>query len=417
MLTQRLSRSFSLLSAFVGLFCLPPIFQKLFAFSSLNGGEIILLFVSSLFFFALSFAWYKEKVPANASALFFTFLCFTAAELGFRFSICLFLPQERANFAWQADRLNPEEKGYIGHPFIHFTGNPGKSLRVSRIFGEREQFNNYGFPGRDFHLQKDPAKIRIATIGGSTTHSGYPMILERLLNSRDDSIVSGNYEVFNFGLAWSTSAHMLANYMLLVRSFRPDILIIHQGWNDIAVRNILPEIEAMPDYSHVFQAFSPPRPTDAWMIRLSGLYRFLRHKVDPKPWWSFMGSALQKKNIYRAERKFDDLSELKFYQKNIETIIFLAELDKTKVILTTQPFQPSKQKNDLSWKHIAQTNEILRGIATKSDSLVFIDMAKELSGKLSSEFMDLAHVTDQGRLYKAEILMDQISALVEAKIR
>lgn len=90
--------------------------------------------------------------------------------------------------------------------------------------------NAQGFIGdEDFTPQKPASTTRIAALGDSFTegyavdyHEVYPYVLEKELNA---SSTGQRYQVYNFGIAGTGTAHQLLDYQHYVRNYHPDLLV------------------------------------------------------------------------------------------------------------------------------------------------------------------------------------------------
>ncbi len=78
-------------------------------------------------------------------------------------------------------------------------------------------------------------EFRIVCLGGSTTYghnhrpeSAWPAVTERLLRERGYDV-----EVINAGMQWYATAHSLANYVLQMRYYEPDVVVVMHGVNDL----------------------------------------------------------------------------------------------------------------------------------------------------------------------------------------
>lgn len=78
-------------------------------------------------------------------------------------------------------------------------------------------------------------EFRIVCLGGSTTYgynhrpeSVWPAVTERLLRERGYDV-----EVINAGMQWYATAHSLANYVLHMRYYEPDVVVVVHGVNDL----------------------------------------------------------------------------------------------------------------------------------------------------------------------------------------
>jgi hypothetical protein len=135
----------------------------------------------------------------------------------------------------------------IPHPYLLYTARPGYEE-----FGYK-QINSLGYRGHEFSVKKTPGTFRILCLGGSTTISmpyiqnpdlTWPSLLEAGLN---EHYPQRRFEVVNAGLAYATSAELLAGYMFRHRYLQPDLVIIHEGGNDA---DPLMFENYNPEYSH-----------------------------------------------------------------------------------------------------------------------------------------------------------------------
>jgi hypothetical protein len=124
----------------------------------------------------------------------------------------------------------PDTEAYlIGHPFSQCIGNY-KNKAVSSKY----HINSLGFTDDEFIMEKPKGVIRIAALGGSTTagYEAWPNQLERLLNTGSKH----QYEVMNFGIEGYNTAHSIVNLALHVMDFQPDIVSLHDCYNEPMAR-------------------------------------------------------------------------------------------------------------------------------------------------------------------------------------
>ena len=94
--------------------------------------------------------------------------------------------------------------------------------------------HNFGFNDSSPTIKRAPGVIRILCIESSTTESGYPDPLQKLLNK----MRPGKFEVINAGIPKSSILNAFMNYSLTWRQLHPDIVIIENMvdevlWNTI----------------------------------------------------------------------------------------------------------------------------------------------------------------------------------------
>lgn len=97
--------------------------------------------------------------------------------------------------------------------------------------------NKLGFRGKEIDIE-DKSKFRILCLGGSTTmgngisdNETWPAYLEEYLRKKGFK----NIEVINGGIGGMSSRHELIFYKIYGSKIRPNIILIHDGWNEISV--------------------------------------------------------------------------------------------------------------------------------------------------------------------------------------
>jgi hypothetical protein len=303
---------------------------------------------------------------------------------------------EKKELGQFANKTYEEFAKYKGHPFLAYTGNPSRTYLEDGVKKESTVFNKMGFVGDDFNYSKSKNTIRVACIGGSTTERGYPKVTEYQLNKFfNDSIA---FDVLNFGVSGWTSANSLANYVLNIRDFNPDYVLIHHGWNESRIRNT-PKDLFRGDYSHALTYFHEPEIIDKIPIRVSLLYRILKNKFSHTPDWVFLGDATTNNERRKTEETYNNIKELNAFKRNIKTIIDLCLISNTKVVLSTQPF--SLTRIDKTSKTIEQANNVIRNISkTQPSSVSLLDLDNTVTGNMNSVFVDLAHMNEIGTFFK-----------------
>jgi len=385
-----------------GVAFIPSIFSHLFSMWPLLPSEVTGLYCLSILLVAVSafLIASRQRVNESVSLVFFGILLLVGIELAARMFIVFFDPEVRTRLAIQGNRTYPQYTAYQGHPFLQFIGRPSISLQGNEALGDLTPFNNYGFTGPDFHHQKPDGVIRVIALGGSTTATGYPQVMEEFLNAGSDPDTI-KFEVLNFGKGWYTSAHSVVNFILNIREFNPDYVVIHQGWNDGKARNAAAGFRT--DYSHALTYFHEPEIVDKYAIRISVIYRYLKHRFTRTPTWASLDDAIVIKERPFTSERWQNLDELRPYERNIRTILDLAEIAGIKVVLTTQPHSTEAVYITQGGSvHIDQCNEIMRKIRKDySDETLFVDLDKMMTGE-NHLYKDTAHVVAEGRELKAE---------------
>lgn len=403
-LASRSVRYVAGMGAAVAVSLLPPVFDRVLAMGPLDAGSRLALWVAAALLLAFSVALGTRKVRPSPEALLLivTGLLIVGVELAGRLVIVVVRPDMRPGMAGLAAKTRPEFAAYRGHPFAQFSGNPGLALRGNESLGGLIPFNNYGFLGEDFSPDKPDGVVRIAALGGSTTASGYPLLLEEYLGEQV-AAADTTFESLNFGHGWYTTAHSTVNFVLTALDLSPDYVVIHHGWNDRVARDA--ETVFRGDYSHALKNFESPAIIDRVPIRLSVVYRYLKETLTPEPDWAFLGTALL---VPREDPQqyYRDLSELAPFERNVRTIVDLARLRGITPVLTTQPFSrdPNIDFAETSVQ-IAQTNDVMRRLAAEyGERTLFVDLDSLMVPAMSHVFRDVGHVTPEGRRAKAQAI-------------
>ncbi len=400
---EKISRAIAGLGIAAALLTTPPLFTRLFAVSFLLRREILGLWILALVLLAISLVLGLRRSPRRLelAAIFFAALLLLGLELAARFAVVGWMPHAKLRLAQLANRTYPELMAYRGHPFLQFTGNPSVSVIEDRVLGNLTPFNNFGFPGDDFHYAKPAGVLRVAALGGSTTASGYPQMLEDFLSERGAAGVD-EFEVMNLGIGWYSSAHSLVNFVMNVVDFTPDYAILHHAWNDHQARNATSGFRG--DYAHALKHFHEPEIPDRYLIRASIWYRFLKFRVFHEPGWAFLDNATVRTERPRSQPLWANLEELAPYRRNLTTIMDLAELRGIRAVLTTMPHSSDPTiRNAVYSPHIAQCNTVVRQLAAEyGERILFVDLDAMMSQPMAEVFTDVGHVSDEGRAFKAE---------------
>jgi hypothetical protein len=234
----------------------------------------------------------------------------------------------------------------------------------------------------------------IFCLGGSTTEYkdsrgiGWTDKLENELRQiyHTDSIV-----VFNFGRQWFTTLHTLINYETNLRKYKPDVIIVMHNINDFLQNADFSYFSKAPfreDYGH----FYGPSANIFEQYGLFGKYwTNLRH------FWYY------KPRVYFDQ---DTFPGLKPFTANIKTLIELARLDSTKVVLLSQPNIFSEIMDEETKRACTMVNREAVGKEKQwGFRTAFIGMKqyneriKEIAEKENVYFIDLERYVPKSLLY------------------
>jgi len=277
------------------------------------------------------------------------------------------------------------------------------------------RINSLGFRGAEFQSEKKDSVVRILAVGDSCTFGTadipdsdtYPYVLGNLLNA---PLKTARYEVINAGVPGYTSRQCLRYFKSRLVKYRPDIIIMYCGWNDIwTYRNPASNTAASPVLRNISRLMSK-----SLLFSLLRDYAInpLRFKVMP----ARSGGVSGVRSVDPAMRQLMSTS----FDRNIRDMIATASANGMRSILFTLPMPVSEQYplhprwqegypglRDLQ----KDLNGIIRSVAG-SDAAVF-DCENVMSAYGPAErdrfFADAVHLNPEGNRAVAEKLVPIIS--------
>ena len=214
-------------------------------------------------------------------------------------------------------------------------------------------------------------------------------------------------EVLNFGMGWYSSTHSVVNFVLNVTDYTPDYVVFHHGWNDRESRD---RGAIRGDYLHAFHPFRYPTIHDAWLIRGSVVYRWVKNLLRPKPAYAYLDKAVVRPRPRLDGAAFQDLSELAPFRRNVRTIVDLALARGMVPVLTTQPHSTDPAIAAAAHAtHMDQCNTIVREEAARyGDRILFVDLDRQVTGLHNEFFVDVGHMDEIGIAFKARTIGEVI---------
>ena len=400
----------------VGLFgsvlLLPPIYQRLFGFDFLRHPFVAqLCFAIALSSLSLWLIRSSSERRFKFAAILCGLLVLLGCELAFRFVVGFHAPT-RILLAQLGAYTRAEYLGYRGHAFLHYAGTPSNQWAPDVALQLEARFNSLGFIGSEFRYPKPSDTVRIACLGGSTTQAGYPEMLQKILNTstNETEADSPTYEVLNFGLSGWTSAHSLVNFVLNVRDFAPDLVVIHHGWNDMELAT-LSAANFRGDLSHLVGPFDPPLLRDWYVLRASALYRYVRNAYSPIRYDHPLAAATNRRSedhkLYETGYRESGINP---FVRNLRSIIDLARVDGATVVFATMPHstRPEFDPGDSAAK-VAKSNALARQLCQEMmPSVRLVDLDQMMTGSMDHLFFDFGHVTEEGDRFKASKIAEAI---------
>jgi lysophospholipase L1-like esterase len=173
--------------------------------------------------------------------------------------IALVLAEVGARFLEKEHQYPPYMHLYP-KPYVMFTGRPEASGMISTDVAPTSdedlpfKLNEFGFrSNHPFVKEKKEGVMRIAMLGGSTVFQGAPFsktiigYLEQMM--KDDG---KNIEVMNFGAVSYVTGQELSLLLHTVSDFKPDLVIVYDGGNDITIPH---GGDPRPGYPYNFMAY------------------------------------------------------------------------------------------------------------------------------------------------------------------
>lgn len=250
---------------------------------------------------------------------------------------CLFF----TNFGSKEPNLDPYEE--LNEDFFWWLKANYKNTIFSPDTGKEEllMINSKHFRGKEFDIQKRKGITRIIIMGDSVTFGiapedcPYAAQLQKLFDEK----YPNRFEVINAGVEGYSSEHVLKRLKYDILQYKPDIITIYVGWNDL--------------YS-----IDPLNPLN--YRKMSGLANFLNNFY-----------------IYKGGRKFIFL----VLKPKIEK--FLPRDINSDDVETYQSFEPEIYKNNL--------REIIKTCQDNNIKVILLNLASILSDEMSPEAIKKVH--------------------------
>lgn len=296
--------------------------------------------------------------------------------------------------------------------------------------------NSLGMRGEEVAVPKPEGVFRIACLGASTTYSifvddwrrSYPALLERELGARGHPEV----EVLNVGVpAWS-SYETLINYLLRVQDLDPDLLIVHQGFGDIATRMVWPPERYRGDnsgyYSPRFSSRAPSWWQKSALLRIlmvesgqampaSAFGQSVYNEADSSYYLEFARQRIR--NVYPqgiftevTPKRMFDANPPVYFRRNTANLVAAAQAAGTPLVLMSFAYTPLKPGFFSIEGFAAATDEhnrILREIA-EARGVAFFDFDAAFPDDVRYWAPDGIHLNAEGTALKAELVADFLLA-------
>ncbi len=265
--------------------------------------------------------------------------------------------------------------------------------------------NSAGLRGPEVRREKPTDGFRVVCLGGSTTQGyyedadTYPRQLETMLRRR---LPTRTAEVLNAGVQGYSTAESLGNFELRLLPYRPDVVIVCHGMNDLKA-SLAPGFRS--DYAHWRQHLLPPQPLAVDRLPLwfdvSAIYVLSREAALARA-----RRGAWEESLYDARPDFrSEPAGLEAFRSNLRSLVAVARAADVQPILATFYYFPLVDTPEArkTASGISSQNEVIRALGGELGVPV-ADVARDLPHDASLTF-DGIHFTHEGNRRRAEIFL------------
>jgi len=290
--------------------------------------------------------------------------------------------------------------------------------------GVNYEINKNGYRGEYFSPQKPRGVLRIIVYGGSVVFDirapegeSWPQIVQKGLRENGMKDV----EVINAGIPGHTSLDSVGRLFTEGFSFKPDYVLIYNGWNDIkyflsketTLRTLKPRLQKFDPRIHYMGNI------DQWMCETVHLYNVLR-RIYFKKLYKIGKEGLEGSQTVRFPKTAINPLAIEQYRLAMEVFVDLARNIGARPILMTQArliheSSVSSPRSKIDFHRVQLTPEALLETFNELDDLVrdvsmkkgvpLIDASAHLSGK-DWVFEDHVHLHPPGSRALAQQVID-----------
>ncbi len=246
-----------------------------------------IVLASALVAFVLAEAWLSRRAAPRSAFPFYNRL----------YPYVMFRPQENARYISDETFAMSHHKSRV----YHYTNGDG--FRVSS-------------PDYKLPKAKPAGQFRVAVLGGSAVQTG--TTFETTLPGSLKTCLARHYpgrdiEVINAGIVSAVSRQSIVHLALTVSEYKPDLVILYDGANDIGLPMTY---ESRPNFPYNFQALDAAweeyrrayqQPLFSLLLERSHVYRAMEARVlgDHAP-PRLAGPPFYRPNVVAAERVIQD---------------------------------------------------------------------------------------------------------------
>ena len=300
-------------------------------------------------------------------------------------------------------------------PFPHYIENQHTSTF---------NINNFGFRGDDISYEKPENTYRIFVVGGSTTlgagstndDTTIPGYLQTFLNQKD---LQYNIEVINAGISAYfslTETNLIKNKLI---NFKPDLIIVYDGWNDIEtdIENHLGETYQISFIDNSIQNLNkiiPDYQSPKILRTIQAKIKQMNMDKDTVSGFSFDGTKIPQK--------------IELWKERWSEICKMGNNDGFDVIITLQPLAGSGNKQLSEQEKLFYEKRMIHYMdyySLYAETLIELndyctnvkDLRFAFDDYSDTILYDGGHVVSKGNKIIANEMTDIILPLIETKIK
>jgi hypothetical protein len=309
---------------------------------------------------------------------------------------------------------------YHPEPYVLYGTQPTAAMKRDA------DFNDLGFRGPIPALPKPVDEIRVFVFGGSTALVGDPPL--STLMDRHFRTAGSHIRVYNFGVVASITRMDLARLVFVAAKFRPDIVLLYGGGNDV----VMPyQGDPRPGYPPNYSAFehnpllalgeegSSFKTLAGLLLARSDILRITAPAFLSQ--YLLGMSDLQKSSGWGTPQWSAKLAD-----EYVDDLLLTADVARglgAEVIAVFQPllyYKDRTAKEEQPWDlpdlhaHAELFRQRVRERTTglKKTGLTWVDASDLFDGMTKQVFLDGIHIEQEEYSRVAEVLIRQVAAAV-----
>jgi lysophospholipase L1-like esterase len=335
-----------------------------------------------------------------------------------------------------------DEIHFIPHPYVVYANPPDARLSAEtfdygpldpQISVQDEVLNELGFRGPVPPAEKGD-EYRVIILGGSTVWGGFPLPnsiagrLESLFHKEGKS----NVRVYNWGVPGYVSGQELSLLVHTVSDYKPDLVIVYDGGNDIYGPYAADPRPGYPsdwvtqdDFRELHRATLTKLISDSRLLTVV-LGRFSNNRLDP---WKRQIEALRPEAGYGTEAWRERIASI--YAGNQRKMCAAAQGSRFELAVYLQPLLPFKRRlvggEESIWNpaefqaHAGDTYQRIKQAMGRTDlfnrdgGCYFFDLSNIFLDYEEAVYVDFVHVSNKGNEFIAGHIFEQWKEVVLQK--